>query len=46
VAELLKRETLDGQALYQLLGQEMPHAHDAVPEPLAGASRTPIQNPR
>ena len=26
VAELLKRETIEGPALYQLLGQEMPHS--------------------
>ena len=45
MAELLKRETLDGQILYQLLGQEMPHAPDAVSEPPAGASRTSISEP-
>jgi cell division protease FtsH len=45
MAELLKRETLDGQILYQLLGQEMPHAHDGVSEPLADASRTSISEP-
>ena len=45
MAELLKRETLDGQTLYQLLGQEMPHADDALPQPGA-TSRTPISKPR
>jgi cell division protease FtsH len=45
VAELLKRETIDGQALYQLLGLEMPHANDAVPQPRVVASRTPISEP-
>jgi cell division protease FtsH len=40
--ELLKRETIDGQALYQLLGQKMPRAKEAVPEPLVAAGQSPI----
>jgi cell division protease FtsH len=44
-AELLKRETIDGQTFYQLLGLEMPHANDAVLQPLVPASHTPISEP-
>jgi hypothetical protein len=42
--ELLKRETIDGQALYQLLGQKMQRAKEAVPEPLVAASQSPISD--
>jgi cell division protease FtsH len=40
--ELLKRETIDGQALYQLLGQPMPRSNEAVPEPLVATGQSPI----
>lgn len=40
--ELLKRETIEGQDLYQLLGQKMPRAKEAVPQPLTPASHSPI----
>ena len=42
--ELLKRETIDGQALYQLLGQKMPRDKEAVPQPLVAASHSPISD--
>jgi cell division protease FtsH len=40
VAELLKRETLDGQVFYQLVGQPLPHPPDAFPQSVA-PSRAP-----
>jgi cell division protease FtsH len=54
VAELLKRETLDGETLYQLIGKEMPRAKEPAPMPMedgvmsgAAAAATPgrIQEP-
>jgi len=33
VAELLKRETLDGETLYRLIGKEMPKPKDPAPMP-------------
>ena len=33
VAELLKRETLDGEMLYQLIGRVMPKAKEPAPMP-------------
>jgi cell division protease FtsH len=45
VAELLQRETIDGQTLYQLLGQEIPHASEAIPQSPVAASRTLISEP-
>jgi len=51
VAELLKRETLDGETLYQLIGKEMPRAKEPAPLPmedgvmsaLAAAATVPIE---
>ena len=34
VVELLKRETLDGEALYKLIGKEMPKAKEPAPMPI------------
>ncbi len=34
VAELLKRESLDGETLYKLLGQEMPQPKEPAPMPI------------
>jgi cell division protease FtsH len=34
VAELLKRETLDGETFYQLIGKEMPRAREPAPMPV------------
>jgi cell division protease FtsH len=34
VAELLKRETLDGETLYKLIGKEMPRAKEPAPMPV------------
>jgi cell division protease FtsH len=39
VAELLKRETLDGETLYKLIGKEMPKAKEPAPKPL---DRSPV----
>jgi cell division protease FtsH len=45
VAELLKRETLDGETLYKLIGKEMPRAKEPAPMPVEngviGAAATP-----
>jgi len=38
VAELLKRETLDGETLYQLIGKEMPKPKDLAPMPKENAA--------
>jgi len=35
VAELLKRETLDGETLYQLIGKRMPETNTPAPAPMA-----------
>jgi cell division protease FtsH len=51
VAELLKRETLDGETLYQLIGKEMPRAKEPAPMPMedgvmsgaAAAATLPIE---
>ena len=51
VAELLKRETLDGETLYQLIGKKMPRAKEPAPMPaedgvmsaLAAAATVPIE---
>jgi len=34
VAELLKRESLDGETLYKLIGQEMPQPKEPAPMPI------------
>jgi len=34
VAELLKRETLDGETLYKLIGKEMPKAKESAAMPV------------
>jgi cell division protease FtsH len=51
VAELLKRETLDGETLYKLIGKEMPRVKEPAPMPVedgvmsaaAAAATVPIE---
>jgi cell division protease FtsH len=40
VAELLKRETLDGETLYKLIGQEMPKPKAPTPMPVENGVQT------
>jgi hypothetical protein len=40
VAELLKRESLDGETLYKLIGQEMPKPKEPAPMPIENSDGT------